>query len=58
MTPYRHWTYQGMRGNSQRWMKRSRLPDEAARAAVFLVSDDASYNTGTQLIADGGLTPV
>jgi NAD(P)-dependent dehydrogenase (short-subunit alcohol dehydrogenase family) len=39
-------------------MKRSRLADEAARAAVFLVADDASYITGTQLIADGGLTAV
>jgi NAD(P)-dependent dehydrogenase (short-subunit alcohol dehydrogenase family) len=39
-------------------MKRGGLADEVARAAVFLVSDDASYITGTQLIVDGGLTAV
>jgi NAD(P)-dependent dehydrogenase (short-subunit alcohol dehydrogenase family) len=39
-------------------MKRSASADEVARAAVFLVSDDASFITGTQLIVDGGLTAV
>jgi NAD(P)-dependent dehydrogenase (short-subunit alcohol dehydrogenase family) len=31
------------------------LPDEVARAALFLVSDDASYITGTSLFVDGGM---
>jgi NAD(P)-dependent dehydrogenase (short-subunit alcohol dehydrogenase family) len=35
---------------------RAGRPEEIARAAVFLVSDDASYITGHTLVADGGLT--
>ena len=32
------------------------LAGEIAHAAVFLVSDDASYITGQMLVIDGGLT--
>lgn len=39
-------------------MKRMASADEVARAAIFLVSDDASFVTGTQLVVDGGLTAV
>lgn len=31
-------------------------PEEAARAILFLLSDDASYVTGASFIVDGGLT--
>lgn len=37
-------------------MKRSAEPEEIARPALFLASEDASYITGTVLVVDGGLT--
>ncbi len=36
-------------------MRRQGTPWEIANAIVFLLSDDASYVTGTELIVDGGL---
>ena len=44
---------QGMSGSVA--LKRMGEPDEMARAALFLVSDDASYVVGAELFADGGL---
>lgn len=35
--------------------KRLGDPEEVARAILFLVSDEASYITGTELVVDGGL---
>jgi meso-butanediol dehydrogenase / (S,S)-butanediol dehydrogenase / diacetyl reductase len=37
-------------------IKRIGLPEDVARAALFLVSDEASYVTGTNFVIDGGWT--
>lgn len=39
-------------------MKRIGTPEDVGYAAAFLVSDEASFITGTQLFVDGGLTAV
>lgn len=37
-------------------MGRSAVPIEVVKVALFLVSDDASYVTGSTLVVDGGLS--
>jgi NAD(P)-dependent dehydrogenase (short-subunit alcohol dehydrogenase family) len=44
--------------NSTVPLARLGLPDEIAKAAVFLASDDSSYVTGTELFVDGGFAQV
>ncbi|CAF3065925.1 unnamed protein product [Rotaria sp. Silwood2] len=39
-------------------MNRLGTPDEVAKAAVFLASDDSSYVTGIELFVDGGLAQI
>ena len=36
-------------------LKRFGQPDEIARAALFLVSEDASFVLGTEMFVDGGV---
>ena len=36
-------------------MNRTAAPEEIARAIAFLISHDASYISGSTLVADGGL---
>ena len=37
-------------------MKRNAEPNEIARMVLFLASDEASFSTGSEFIADGGIT--
>jgi meso-butanediol dehydrogenase/(S,S)-butanediol dehydrogenase/diacetyl reductase len=37
-------------------MRRVSSPDEQARTALWLLSDDASYMTGDCIVVDGGRT--
>jgi NAD(P)-dependent dehydrogenase (short-subunit alcohol dehydrogenase family) len=39
-------------------LKRLGMPEEVARAAVFLASDDSSYVTGSEIFVDGGSAQV
>jgi NAD(P)-dependent dehydrogenase (short-subunit alcohol dehydrogenase family) len=39
-------------------MNRIGTPDEIAKAAVFLASDDSSYITGIELFVDGGTAQI
>ena len=51
--------YSDVDATRQRWADRHALgrfgkPEEVARAALFLASDDSSFTTGTLLFVDGG----
>jgi len=50
----------GARANFGRMTPLGRIgrPEEMAAAILFLASDDSSYSTGIDLVADGGLTQV
>jgi NAD(P)-dependent dehydrogenase (short-subunit alcohol dehydrogenase family) len=38
------------------YQRRAAQPHEVANAALFLLSDEASYVTGAELMVDGGCT--
>jgi len=48
----------GSRKNELEWIPLRRVgkPEDVAKTALFLASDDASYITGTDIIIDGGIT--
>jgi len=53
--------YEDTAATRERWenrhaMRRFGLPEEVAKAALFLASDDSSFTTGSQLFCDGGWT--
>ncbi len=53
--------YADIAGTKEKWanrhaMRRFGFPEEVARAALFLASDDSSFTTGSQLFCDGGWT--
>ena len=39
-------------------MGRLGIPDEVAKAVVFLASDDSSFVNGAELFVDGGLAQI
>lgn len=45
---------QGMSGNQP--MRRAGRPEELANLVLFLISDESSFSTGSEFVADGGYT--
>ena len=37
-------------------LRRMAQPEEVARLALFLASDESAYSTGSEFVIDGGLT--
>lgn len=48
------WVEKEVREIDRTWIGRTGLPEEIARAVVFVASDDSAFITGTELPVDGG----
>ena len=48
------WVEKEVREIDRTWVGRTGLPEEIARAVVFVASDDSAFITGTELPVDGG----
>lgn len=44
------------RGSNLQPLRRTGLPEDVARACLFLSSDDSRFITGTHIVVDGGIT--
>ncbi len=48
------WVEKEVRAIDRTWIGRTGLPEEIARAVVFVAADDSAFITGTELPVDGG----
>ena len=54
----RMWEHQSTKKNLEKFIPLQRVgkPQDISNACMFLLSDQANYITGTEIIVDGGIT--